>query len=68
MALPLLSLVMPIKLLVPAWTLIGIAASVALIGEDRKHVAWAEMLKLVPGCLVGIAIGLWIFTGSTPTP
>ena len=47
-AMPLLGLVMPLKILVPAWTLIAGAAGVALLGEDRKHVAWREMLKLVP--------------------
>ena len=61
-AMPLLGLVIPLKILVPAWTLIGIAAGTALIGSDRKKVAWAEMLKLVPGTLVGIAIGLYVFT------
>ena len=61
-AMPLLGLVIPLKMLVPAWTLIGIAAGTALIGSDRKKVAWAEMIKLVPGTLVGIAIGLYVFT------
>jgi uncharacterized membrane protein YfcA len=61
-AMPLLGLVIPLKILVPAWTLIGIVAGTALIGSDRKKVAWAEMLKLVPGTLVGIAIGLYVFT------
>ena len=61
-AMPLLGLVLPLKVLVPAWTLIGIAAGAALMGSDRKKVAWAEMLKLVPGTIVGIAIGLYVFT------
>jgi uncharacterized membrane protein YfcA len=61
-AMPLLGLVVPLKILVPAWTLVGIAAGVALLGEDRKHVAWKEMAKLVPGCMAGIAIGLYVFT------
>jgi len=61
-AMPLLGLVIPLKILVPAWTLIGIAAGTALIGSDRKKVAWAEMIKLVPGTLIGIAIGLYVFT------
>ena len=43
---PLLGLVIPLKILVPAWTLIGIVAGTALIGSDRKKVAWAEMIKL----------------------
>ena len=61
-AMPLLGLVLPLKVLVPAWTLIGIAAGAALIGSDRNKVAWAEMIKLVPGTLAGIAIGLYVFT------
>ena len=61
-AMPLLGLVLPLKVLVPAWTLIGIAAGSALIGTDRNKVAWSEVLKLVPGTLVGIAIGLYLFT------
>ena len=61
-AMPLLGLVLPLKVLVPAWTLIGIAAGAALMGSDRNKVAWREMIKLVPGTLIGIAIGLYVFT------
>src|SRR3954452_16170844 len=61
-AMPLLGLVIPLKVLVPAWTLIGIAAGTALIGSDRNKVAWGEMAKLVPGTLIGIAFGLYVFT------
>ena len=61
-AMPLLGLVLPLKVLVPAWTLIGIAAGTALIGSDRHKVAWAEIAKLVPGTLIGIAVGLYVFT------
>jgi uncharacterized membrane protein YfcA len=61
-AMPLLGLVIPLKILVPAWTLIGGAAGLALIGEDRKHVSWRELARLIPGCMVGIAAGLYVFT------
>ena len=61
-AMPLLGLVLPLKVLVPAWTLIGIAAGTALLGSDRKKVAWGEVIKLVPGTLIGIGIGLYVFT------
>jgi uncharacterized membrane protein YfcA len=60
-AMPLLGLVIPLKVLIPAWTLIGLAAGVTLLGRDRAHIAWREMIALVPGTLVGIAIGLWVF-------
>jgi uncharacterized membrane protein YfcA len=61
-AMPLLGLVLPLKVLVPAWTLIGVAAGAALIGSDRRKVAWGEIAKLVPGTLIGIAVGLYVFT------
>jgi len=60
-AMPLLGLVIPLKILIPAWTLIGLAAGVTLLGRDRKNIAWREMSALLPGCLAGIAIGLYVF-------
>jgi hypothetical protein len=60
-AMPLLGLVIPLKVLIPAWTLIGLAAGVTLLGRDRSHIAWREMIALLPGTLVGIAIGLFVF-------
>ena len=61
-ALPLLGLALPLKLLVPAWTLIAIAAGSALMGSDRKRIAWTEILRLLPGLFLGVAIGLVVFT------
>jgi uncharacterized membrane protein YfcA len=61
-ALPLLALVLPLKVLVPAWSLIALAAGTALIGGDRHNIAWPELRRLVPGTLLGIAIGLYVFT------
>jgi uncharacterized membrane protein YfcA len=60
-AMPLLGLVIPLKVLIPAWTLLGLAAGVTLLGRDRTHIAWREMAVLLPGTLVGIAIGLYVF-------
>jgi uncharacterized membrane protein YfcA len=60
-AMPLLGLVIPLKVLIPAWTLIGLGAGIALFGSDRRHIPWSTLWKLVPGCLVGIALGLYIF-------
>jgi hypothetical protein len=61
-ALPLLALVLPLKVLVPAWSLIAAAAGTALLGNDRHKIAWAEVGKLIPGTLIGIAVGLYVFT------
>lgn len=61
-ALPLLGLVLPLKLLVPAWTLIAAVAGTALMGSDRHKVLWVEILKLLPGTLIGVGLGLLVFT------
>lgn len=60
-AMPLLALVVPMKLLVPAWTLMGIASSLTVLGRDRHAIAWRETLRLIPGCLLGIGLGLYVF-------
>ena len=46
----------------PAWTVIGIAAGAALLGSDRRNVDWTHIVRLVPGTLIGIALGLVVFT------
>lgn len=61
-AMPLLGLVIPLKVLIPAWTLVGLAASLTLFGRDRHHVAWAHMARLAPACLLGVLVGLYLFT------
>ena len=61
-AMPLMALIIPLKVLIPAWTLIGLTAGVTLLGRDRAHIAWADMARLLPSCVVGVAVGLYIFT------
>jgi hypothetical protein len=57
-----LVVVLPIKVMVPAWTLLSIASSVAILGHDRRHIAWRDVLPFLPWCVLGIAIGLYFFT------
>jgi len=59
--LPLLALVIPVKILAPAWSLIGIVSSAAIVGHDRKHIARREFVAILPGCALGVAAGLFIF-------
>jgi uncharacterized membrane protein YfcA len=59
--LPLLALVLPVKVLAPAWSLVGIVSSVAIIGRDRQHVDRRTFLRFLPGCAIGIAAGLFFF-------
>lgn len=60
-AMPLLGLVIPLKVLIPAWTLVGLAASITLFGQDRHHVAWSHILRLSVPCLAGVLLGLYLF-------
>ena len=62
----LLVVVLPIKVLVPAWTLLTIASSVAILGHDRRHIAWREVLPFLPWCVLGIGAGLYVFTTLDP--
>jgi uncharacterized membrane protein YfcA len=58
---PLLALVVPIKILVPAWTLLGLASSLAIIGKDRQQVAVKKVLVFIPWCALGVVVGLYFF-------
>ncbi len=58
----LLVVVIPFKIMVPAWTLLSIASSIAILGHDRRHIAWRDVIPFLPWCMLGIAIGLYFFT------
>ena len=60
-AMPLMALVVPMKILVPVWTLLTIVSSTAIVGSDRPNVCVPDLLRMAPGCIVGIAIGLYFF-------
>ncbi len=57
-----LVVVIPFKVMVPAWTLLSITSSIAILGHDRRHIAWREVIPFLPWCVLGIAIGLYFFT------
>lgn len=60
-AMPLLALVVPMKVLVPVWTLLTISSSATLFGKDRRHVSLRHILGILPACVLGIALGLYLF-------
>jgi uncharacterized protein len=61
LGLPLLALALPVKVLAPAWSLVGIVSSAAIVGNARRHVDWNEFARLLPGCALGILAGLFVF-------
>jgi uncharacterized protein len=58
---PLLALVIPMKVLVPAWTLMGIASSLTVLGRDRRHIVVRDLVRIIPACILGVGIGLYFF-------
>jgi len=61
LGLPLLALALPVKVIAPAWSLVGIVSSIAIVGRGRRHVDWPEFLGLLPGCGLGVLAGLFVF-------
>lgn len=61
-AMPLLALVVPMKLLVPVWTLLTIASSTTIVIRDRAHVQVPHLLRVIPTSLLGVVIGLLVFS------
>lgn len=56
----LLTFMFPIKLVVPLVLLLDIVGSVLLGGYDFKHVRWPELSWLLPGSILGLAVGSWL--------
>ena len=61
LGLPLLALAIPVKIIAPAWSLIGIVSSAAIVGRGRTHVDWREFAGILPGGALGVLAGLFIF-------
>ena len=59
-AMPMLALVVPLKTLVPVWTLLGLASSVTIVARDHRAVAVHDLLRTLPTGLIGIAVGLYV--------
>lgn len=60
-AMPLLALVVPMKLLVPIWTLLTIASSATIVIKDRAQVQRQHLLRVIPGSFLGVLLGLFVF-------
>jgi uncharacterized membrane protein YfcA len=58
---PLLALILPVKTIAPAWSLIGILSSAAILGTDRKLVDRPAFVRFLPGCALGVLAGLLLF-------
>jgi len=65
-AVPLLTLLMPITIVVPAVTVLTVVSSVVHWLRDWNKIAWREIAKLMPFTLLGVLIGLYLFDRFEP--
>ncbi|OGA21020.1 MAG: hypothetical protein A3I02_01115 [Betaproteobacteria bacterium RIFCSPLOWO2_02_FULL_67_26] len=65
-AVPLLALVLPLHVVVPAITVVTALASVVAWRRDWRKIFWREILRLLPFTLMGVLIGLYLFKALDP--
>jgi uncharacterized membrane protein YfcA len=65
-ATPLLTFVLPLPVTVPLITVSGMFAGSRQVVRDWRIIAWREIAIFVPGSLVGVALGLYLFTALDP--
>lgn len=57
-AMPLLALVVRMKVLVPAWSVLSVVAGGTIVRREYDNIAWADLMPLMPSCMLGIVLGL----------
>ncbi len=67
-AVPLLALMFPVRLVVPTILLLDFTASLVLGGLNLKHVRWDEAKWLIPFGIVGVVLGTTLLINLPKTP
>lgn len=65
-AVPLLTLMLPITAVVPAVTVLTVVSSVVHWLRDWNKIAWREIARLMPFTLLGVLAGLYLFDQFEP--
>jgi hypothetical protein len=60
-AIPLMALAMPLTVVIPVITTLGIAASLGQSVREIRHVDWRALRGLALPSAIGITLGLWLF-------
>ena len=63
---PVLAWQWPLALVVPMVLLLDLPASLFHAGLNRRLVQWQEILRLLPGMALGMALGLWLSSRLSP--
>jgi uncharacterized protein len=58
---PLLLIVLPAKVIVPALVLLGIFSSLAIVVRDHRYIQWPHVARTLPYALVGVVFGVFVF-------
>jgi uncharacterized protein len=60
-AIPLLALALPLNVVIPVVTTLGIVASLGQSIQEFRHVDWRALRGLALPSAIGLGIGLWLF-------
>jgi uncharacterized protein len=60
-AIPLLALVLPLTIVIPVLTTLGVIASLGQSLQEFRHVDWRALRGLALPSVFGLALGLWLF-------
>lgn len=67
-AVPLLALVFPLQVTVPVVTVLNMLSSIGHGIADWRHIVWRAIWRVMPGSLIGVAIGLYMLGLFDPKP
>jgi uncharacterized membrane protein YfcA len=67
-AVPLLALVFPLQVTVPVVTVLNLLSSVGHGITGWRHIVWPAILRMLPGSLIGVVIGLYLLDLIDPRP
>ena len=63
-ATPLMAFVLPLSTIAPLVTFLGAFVSVRQALRDWKLIAWRSLVDFVPGILIGVPLGIWVFKAA----
>ena len=67
-ALPICSMIVGIRVAIPAITMIVCAASLAIVIQDRAYIAWKAYVVMLLFMLVGMPVGMAVYTYLPEAP
>jgi uncharacterized membrane protein YfcA len=65
-AIPALALALPLTVVIPILTTLGIVASLGQSVQEIRHVDWRALRGLALPSAIGVALGLWLFASLDP--